>query len=101
MGISIVLVDCNGDIVDRLDDTANLLHKILPPASEDSGSLLSKIDWYGETYFNYLQMKQFLGEWKELLARARTSEEKALISCVRDMARRCRKTRDVLTFVGD
>jgi len=101
MGLGIALVDFKGEILDRVDDTHNLLHRLLPPASEDSESLLSKIDWYGDTYFNYLQMKKFLGEWDQLAKHAETSEQRTLIVCIRDLAIRCQKDRDVLRFIGD
>jgi hypothetical protein len=56
MGLNIVLTDCNGEFVERIDDPRNLLHRLLPPADEESESVLTKIDWYGDTYFNHLQI---------------------------------------------
>lgn len=60
MGLSAALTDCNGAIIDRIDDPKNFLHKLLRPADYASDGVLAKIDWYGDTYFNYLQIKQFL-----------------------------------------
>ena len=74
MGLGIALEDFKRETLDRVDDTQNFLHRLLPPASEDSDSLLARIDWYGDTYFNYLQMRQFLCEWDELANRAQTPE---------------------------
>jgi hypothetical protein len=68
---------------------------------EWSKGLLSKIDWYGDTYFNYLQMSQFMSEWDELAERVETSEEQNLVARVNDLANRCIKDRDVLRFIGD
>jgi hypothetical protein len=101
MGLGIALVDCNGQILDRVGDPRNFLHRLLPPADEESESLVAKIDWYGDTYFNYLQMKRFLVEWDWLATRARTPEEQALIAAVRNLAVRCQKDRDILRFIGD
>lgn len=104
MGLGIAIVDFVGEILDRVDDPHNFLHRLLPPASEESDSMLSKVDWYGDTYFNYLQMKRFLAEWDEMAGRAKTPEERGLISGVRKLAVRCREDRgnvNVLRFIGD
>jgi hypothetical protein len=101
MGLNIVLTDCNGGFVERLDDPKNFLHKLLPPADEASDSVLAKIDWYGDTYFNHLQIKRFLEEWDQLEQRAESSEEKALIVGLRRLAVRCKNDRTLLRFIGD
>jgi|SRR5882762_8446645 len=75
MGLNIVLTDCNGELLDRIDDPKNLLHRLLPTTDETSERVLAKIDWYGDTYFNYLQIERFLEEWDELEQRAESSEE--------------------------
>ena len=101
MGLGIALVDFRGEILDRVDDTKNSLHKLLPSVDEQSESILAKIDWYGDTYFNYLQMKRFLTEWQQLTERARSTEEQALVTTVANLARRCQSDRNILRFVGD
>ena len=101
MGLNIVLTDCNGKVLERIDDPKNLLHKLLPPADEASESLLAKIDWYGDTCFNYLQAKRFLEEWDRLKQHAESSEEKTLIVSVRQLAVRCQNDRALLRFTGD
>jgi hypothetical protein len=101
MGLNIVLTDCNGEFVERIDDPKNLLHELLPPADEESESVLAKIDWYGDTYFNHLQIGRFLREWDQLEQRVQSPEEKALIVGVRQLALRCRKDRALLRVIGD
>jgi hypothetical protein len=101
MGLNIVLTDCNGEFAERIDDSKNLLHKLLPMADDASESVLAKIDWYGDTYFNYLQIKRFLEKWDQLEKRAESSEEKALIVGVRQLGVRCQKDRTLLRFIGD
>ncbi|MGH9684130.1 MAG: hypothetical protein ACRD4S_11040 [Candidatus Acidiferrales bacterium] len=101
MGLGIALVNFTGEVLDRIDDPDNFLHRLLPPADEESDSVLSKIDWYGDTYFNYLQMKRFLKEWDQLAERAKTPEEQALMTAVRTLAFHCQNDRDILRFVGD
>lgn len=101
MGLSVILTDCNGELIDRFDDSKNILHKLLPASSEKSDAALAKIDWYGDTYFNYLQMTRFLEEWDQLERRAESSEEKAVVTGVRKLAVRCHKDRGLLRFIGD
>ena len=101
MGLNFVLTDCNGKVLERIDDPKNLLHKLLPPADEASESVLAKIDWYGDTYFNYLQAKRFLEEWDQLKQHAESSEEKTLIVSVRQLAVRSQNDRALLRFIGD
>jgi hypothetical protein len=101
MGLNIVLTDCNGEPMESIDDPKNFLHKLLPPADEASDSVLAKIDWYGDTYLNYLQIKRFLEEWDQLEQRAESSEEKALIVALRRLAVRCQNDRGLLRFIGD
>lgn len=89
------------EVIDRIDDPKNLLHKLLPPADEESESVLAKIDWYGDTYFNYLQIRRFLSEWDQLEQGAQSDDEKGLIVGVRHLAQRCRKDRALLRWIGD
>jgi hypothetical protein len=100
-GLNVVEIDFGGKPLESIADSRNLLHKLLPPIDEQSEALLTKIDWYGDTYFNYLQLKRFLAEWDELGQRAQTPEEKELIDAVRRIAQRCQKDRSLLRFIGD
>ena len=101
MGLNIVLTDCNGELIWSIDDPKNVLHKLLPPADEASDSVLAKIDWYGDTYFNYLQIKRFLEEWDQLEQRAKAADELEIVDAVRRLARQCREDRTLLRFIGD
>jgi hypothetical protein len=101
MGLTAALTDCNSAIIERIDDPKNFLHKLLPPADGASDCVLAKIDWYGDTYFNYLQITQFLEEWDRLEQRAESSEVKTLIVAVRRLAVRCQRDRGLLRFIGD
>ena len=101
MGLSIIVTDYSGQVFDKIDDPKNFLHKLLPPSDEESAILLAKIDWYGDTYFNYLQINQFLGEWDQLSRRSETVVERELVDGVRRLAKRCREDRVLLRFIGD
>jgi len=63
--------------------------------------VLAKIDWYGDAYFNHLQIWRFLREWDQLEQRVQSPEEKALIVGVRQPALRCQKDRTLLRMIGD
>jgi hypothetical protein len=101
MGLNIVVTDYTGKSFEKIDDPKNILHRLLPPSDEESASLLAKIDWYGDTYFNYLQVKQFLEEWGQLQQRAQIPEENELVEGVKRLAQRCQRDRTLLRFIGD
>ncbi len=101
MGLSIAVSGLGGEILEQVDDPKNYLHRLLLAADERNISVLSKIDWYGDTYFNYLQLPGFLAEWEVLAPRTTTAEERALIDAVRRLAQRCLEKRYLLRFIGD
>lgn len=101
MGIAIALVNYKCETLNSVEDPTNILHRLLPRADENSESLLSKIDWYGDTFFNYLQMKKFLQEWDEVARHVQAPEERMLLGQVRDLAARCQEQRELLRFIGD
>lgn len=101
MGLSIVRTDYSGKVFERVDDPKNHLHRFLPPSDEDSASLLAKIDWYGDTYFNYLQLKLFLQEWDQLEQLAQAPDEVEMVDAVQRLAKQCREDRTLLRFIGD
>jgi hypothetical protein len=101
MGLGVALIDFKYEVLDRVDDPHNFLHRLMPPPDEESPELLAKIDWFGDTYFNYLQMKNFLAEWDRLGHSARTQDEGTLLEQVRHLAVRCQRDREILRFIGD
>jgi hypothetical protein len=100
VGLAIRLVNFKGDTLGEAGDPKNYLHRLLP-REENVHTFLAAIDWYGDTYFNYLQIGQFLKEWDEMAKGARLPEEKALIAEVRELAVRCESERELLRFIGD
>lgn len=100
MGISIVLQNEAREILERFDDLENLLHGLLP--ENQSASMLSCIDPYGDTIFNRLQMGQFLAEWDDLEKETLTHDQHNLIQRVRHLAQRCSDEPHLyLAFIGD
>lgn len=102
MGLFIILETETGNKVDSIGDPHNFLHRLLPEPGDQSNSMLSWIDWYGNTSFNHLQMKRFLAEWDRLMGRAQDREVRELLSRIRDLAVRCSTERTYhLKFIGD
>jgi hypothetical protein len=61
--------------------------------------LLGYIDPYGDTFFNRVQMKDFLADWDRLNP---SSEQREQWKLVRNMATRCRDEAHLyLRFIGD
>jgi hypothetical protein len=99
MGLYIALQKESCVVVEGVADESNLLHRVLP---RGDGSLLSGIDWYGDTIFNGLQMKQFLTEWSQLEKTTGDPVELKLLATIQQLASRCQNgTHLYLKFVGD
>lgn len=101
MGFCIFLENESGEALEQVEDPKNVLHQLLP--SEDASyQYLRFIDWYGDTIFNRPQIQPFLNEWDRLSKSARTLEEEALLSRIRELAVRCsREPHLYLRFCGD
>ena len=102
MGLGITLQDESGAELVSVVDPKNYLGKLLPEHEDPAHPMLASIDFYGDTVFNRMQMDRFLAEWTDVSARADTKDEKALVSTIEDMARRCRdEVHLYLKFIGD
>lgn len=102
MGLGITLQDEFGAELDTVVDPKNLLGKLLPEYDDPAHPLLASIDFYGDTVFNRVQMDRFLVEWSDVMAKANTSEETALVSAIEGLAHRCRDGVHLyLKFIGD
>jgi hypothetical protein len=103
MGLDIELRDEFGGRVEGIGDPKNLLAGLLPQA-EKSGAypMLAGIDPYGDTVFNRIQMPRFLFEWVDVVAGARSEEDRELVLEIARMARRCAaEVHTYLKFIGD
>jgi hypothetical protein len=99
VGLYIALERENGEEEAGVPDVHNLLRTLLP---QEDGSLLSGIDWYGDTTFNGQQMKPFLTEWQRLRRSATRPDESLLLDAIESLALRCRDGVHLcLKFVGD
>ena len=102
MGISVVLETESGEELERIDDPSNLLHVLLPRADDTSFCYLRFIDWYGDTFFNQLQMEPFLAEWERLQGHAQDPEAGTLYARIKSLAERTQQEPHLyLKFYGD
>ena len=102
MGFGIEVQDERGGTVDTAGDPKNILDRLLPPPGDSTHPMLGSIDPYADTVFNSMQVKWFLSEWVEVLAKAYTDEEKELVSKIEAMARRVQdEVHLYLKFIGD
>jgi hypothetical protein len=75
---------------------------LLPSGDDQACPFLPSIDPYGDTILNRLQMNRFLSERAGMATKVQTSEERALVSAIETLARRCRDEVHVyLNFIGD
>ncbi len=103
VGFEIVLQDELGSQIESIADPKNLLAGLLPSLEKgDAYPMLAGIDPYGDTIFNPRQARRFLREWADLVSNARTREERALVSEIERLARRCAdEVHKYLRFIGD
>ena len=102
MGLAITLQDERGVELDSVVDAKNFLGELLPEHDDRAHPMLASIDFYGDTIFNRMQMDRFLVEWSDVVSKANIPEEKALVSAIEGMARRCLdEVHLYLKFIGD
>ena len=101
MGLDVELQDEWGGQIDSVGDPKNLLARLLPINSDPEYVMLSAIDPYGDTVFNPLQIPRFLSEWADVVSKARTEEDRELLSKIERLARRCAdEVHTYLKFIG-
>ena len=102
MGITTALETEDGEQLDAIEDPTNVLHRVLPDVGNPNYQCLNRIDWYGDTTFNYLQAPQLLAEWEALTTEERDGEAERVLNGIRKLAERLREERHVyLKFYGD
>lgn len=100
MPIRVRLIRENGDELRSATDHGGLVTRIAVP--DRTSRLVRYIDLYGDTYFNALQMKDFLDDWMEAKPLAASSEDESFWHEVNELAQECeRKPHRYLKFVGD
>ena len=89
----------------KIEETVDLneaLPSLLPREDDPAYPFLASIDLYGNTVFNWMQMKRFILEWEYVASHAHSAQEQELAATVRRMAARClNEVHLYLKFVGD
>ncbi len=94
MELTVELHDEEGKrLSESIVDDHSRLHRYLTMTNDTS--VLSGIDWCGETTFTRLQMRQLLPAWKELIEAATDDADKAFL---KDVLRLLQKVCE--TFIG-
>jgi hypothetical protein len=106
MGLDVVLQDEHGERIALVEDPHNLLHQMLPAATDTSFQILRFIDWYCDTTLNTRQVKVFLAEWERVtpLNDSPTVREESvrLLESIRYLAERAAAEPHLyLKFIGD
>ncbi len=102
MGLTVALENESGQPLERIEDPTNILHRLLPGSDNKTYNCISTIDWYGDTVFNHLQIKQFLEEWRRLEPDASKPTDTALLKAIENIAMRVANEHHLyLKFYGD
>jgi hypothetical protein len=69
----------------------------------DDYPILRRIDPYGDSIFNHLQIDLFLSEWDRAESFRRSEAERTIHNEIRELAMRCRREQEdvLLLFDGD
>ena len=102
MGLNIEVQDEFGGTRSAISDTKILLPYLLPEFGDTAYPMLGCIDPYGDTTFNRPQIALFLSEWVAVSSKAKTAEEKELVSSIESLAQQVRDNVHLyLKFIGD
>src|SRR3546814_19165626 len=88
MGIEVVVEDECGKKIASVEDSGNLLHRILPEHGDLEYKWLNHVDWYGDTTFNRLQLPGVSQELKRIARTKTRPEEKQLIQRINELQAR-------------
>lgn len=99
MPISVRLIRESGEQLRAVVDEGGLIDRA---AAESDSRLLRYIDLYGDTYFNKLQMADFLADWDNTRGSIKSAADGLCWSKVKSFAEECAaRTHLYLQFVGD
>jgi hypothetical protein len=102
LGLNVAIQDEHGKQQQIILDESNLIGPLLGYPEFLQSPMVASIDRYGDTIFNRIQMDQFLIEWSELTKRASTTDERILVTCVKELAEMVRDSVHLyLIFIGD
>jgi hypothetical protein len=104
-GLGVNVHACPGlgaEALRTLLDPHNVLSRLVARLSETRFAQLSKVDIYGETAFNYLQIPELLSDVHSLREdHAATDEQSAFLDRLSELAQWAAAERHLLIFHGD
>jgi hypothetical protein len=102
LGIDIILERGKGDIVESVSDPTNTFHRVLPPLENKNFCCINRIDQYGNTVFNRLQVKDVRNELLMLLNNMQDANLSTFIGQIVELTKRVEAEPHLyLKFVGD
>jgi hypothetical protein len=102
MGIEVVVEDERGSKIASLEDPTNILHRVLPARDEPGYHWLNRVDWYGDTTFNRIQINEVRQELQRLANGTRSPEELHIIQQIDALAAKIESEPHLyLKFYGD
>jgi hypothetical protein len=100
MGFNITLEGEDRKIKERVDDPYDVINRVRPTYDDPRFKLIRYIDPYGDTVFNWLQMDDFLADWRLFSATAIDERAQLLLKQVEELAQKIRPHL-YLRFIGD
>jgi len=91
MGLNIVLENEQGQQIEKIIDSSNLLLAIIKNSKLPDSFCMRYIDPYGDTVFNKIQMDQFLIELSQLQKLSKNTKDHELLAKIRALALRCQQ----------
>jgi hypothetical protein len=102
MGIKTVIVDEKGNRSLSVEDPTNILHRVLPSYDDPDFHYLNRIDWYGDTTFNRMQMKDVREEFEKVVKTVKAPEELSLLNKIMEFIANIEdEPHQYLKFIGD
>ena len=99
MPIRVELINETGEVERSANGCGGLLGRV---AGDEGSRVVRYIDPFGDTYFNRVQMPDFLADWEERYPRAGPNEDEGCWLEVKALAEECiRQPHLYLRFVGD
>jgi hypothetical protein len=89
MGLLVKLQAEDGVALETVEDRRNLLHRVLPGTENGEYHWASTIDFYGDTTFNYLQVRKLRGEWRKILEASDDADTRQILTRIDELLERC------------
>ena len=89
MGLYIALETESGEELEKINDSKNILYRLLSKGKNKEYELLNFIDFYGDSVFNRVQMNTLMKDFLILRSNCKIDEEKELLNKILTLCDRC------------